>query len=345
MLLINEIENKAQALAAKVAASSGYAWGNGIEPKTREIILKASRRSIVDGFPLDEYLLDEIPYSDRNGSIAFFVNIAESGVGTGENYNPNAHEIIFWCEHNSYIAVPCALCNDGSGDFHEQRDNCFNAVYQRESPQRSQSPDRIENFLRMMVIADLHAWDKQELKLIKDYDFHCCVLLGDIPLEALKIIRSIVVDESLFGILGNHDEPGALERCGITDLTGKAVTVQGVTIAGLSGSHRYKHGDYSMLTQRESVLVAKKLPAADILISHDTAYHVMGRKDSAHCGLQGISGYISHRKPKLNLCGHYHQNLSRSFRGCKIRCIYRCALVDFFMRNKSSDFEVRQMVF
>ena len=153
------------------------------------------------------------------------------------------------------------------------------------------------------------------------------------------------MEEPLLVVLGNHDEPGALERCGITDLTGKAVTVQGVTIAGLSGSHRYKHGDYSMLTQRESVLAAKKLPAADILISHDTAYHVMGRKDSAHCGLQGISGYISHCKPKLNLCGHYHQNLSRSFSGCKIRCIYRCALVDFFMRKKSSDFEVKQVVF
>ena len=171
MLLTNEIENKAQALAAKVAASSGYAWKNGIEPKTREIILKASRRSIVDGFPLEEYRLDEIPYSDKFGSIAFFVNIAESG--TGENYDPNAHEIIFRCEHNSNIAVPCALCSDGSGDFHERRDNCFNAVYQRESPQKSQSPDRIEKYLRMMVIADLHAWDKQELNRIKDYDFQC----------------------------------------------------------------------------------------------------------------------------------------------------------------------------
>lgn len=146
-------------------------------------------------------------------------------------------------------------------------------------------------------------------------EYDCCCLLGDIPDAALEIIKRIV-QKPLFGILGNHDELSTLSRCEIPNLDGTSVTVNGVTIAGFGGSHRYKSGDYPMLTQKESIAAAKLCPKADILISHDTAYHamtrfalrarrpaapsaakrfniVLKRLDSAHCGLKGISKYIA----------------------------------------------------
>lgn len=182
--------------------------------------------------------------------------------------------------------------------------------------------------MTILAIADLHDWSVDELELIRDLEYDCCCLLGDIPDAALEIIKRIV-QKPLFGVLGNHDELSTLSRCGIPNLDGKSVTVNGVTITGLGGSHRYKSGDYPMLTQKESIAAAKLCPKADILISHDTAYHVMRQLDSAHCGLKGISKYIAKNKPGLNICGHYHENTRKKYKHCDILCVYRCALVTF----------------
>lgn len=188
--------------------------------------------------------------------------------------------------------------------------------------------NRGEKNLRILAIADLHCWDRLTLETVRHYDFDCCVLLGDIPQNALVFLREIIA-QPMVGVLGNHDEFGQLERCGIENLHGRTATVNGVKIAGLSGSHRYKHGDYPLLSQRESLAAAKAIPAADILISHDTAYRLMGRNDAAHCGLKGISRYISRYKPKLNLCGHYHENVSKKCGKCEVRCVFGCTLVEF----------------
>lgn len=182
--------------------------------------------------------------------------------------------------------------------------------------------------MKILAIADLHDWSANELELIRDLEYDCCCLLGDIPDAALEIIKRIV-QKPLFGVLGNHDELSTLSRCGIPNLDGKSVTVNGVTIAGLGGSHRYKSGDYPMLTQKESIAAAKLCPKADILISHDTAYHAMKRLDSAHCGLKGISKYIAKNKPTLNIFGHYHENFHGKFKRTELLCVYRCALVTF----------------
>ena len=76
----------------------------------------------------------------------------------------------------------------------------------------------------ILAIADLHDWSVDELELIRDLDFDCCCLLGDIPDAALEIIKRLV-QKPLFGVLGNHDELSTLSRCGIQNLDGKSVTV------------------------------------------------------------------------------------------------------------------------
>ncbi len=124
-------EHKARQLADIVAASSGLPpYGFEYE----KIILKACRKSLIDGFPLQDYSLGEVPYGDKTGVLAYFENIAEYGMG--ENYNPKAHEIIFWCPYNRRIAVPNTMCNDGCGDYNEERPTCSEAVYQIEYPQK-----------------------------------------------------------------------------------------------------------------------------------------------------------------------------------------------------------------
>lgn len=306
--LTAEVERKARELANTVAASSSSDEG-GFDYE--QIILKACRKSVIDGFPLQDYFLWEVPNSDKTGVLVYFENI------------------------------------------NEKRGNCFDAVYRLEHPQKGRRtirkiiPKIVFNFrprpykryfenldskphIKILAIADLHDWSANELELIRDLEYDCCCLLGDIPDAALEIIKRIV-QKPLFGVLGNHDELNTLSRCGIPNLDGKSVTVNSVTIAGFGGSHRYKSGDYPMLTQKESIAASKLCPKADILISHDTAYHAMKRRDSAHCGLKGISKYIAKNKPGLNICGHYHISDSerRLYKWCDIQCIYRCAIVTF----------------
>lgn len=182
--------------------------------------------------------------------------------------------------------------------------------------------------MRILIITDLHDWEISEIELVQGLEYDCCCLLGDIPETALRIIKQRV-QKPTFGVLGNHDDLTTLSKCGITDLNGKTVTVNGVVLAGIGGSHRYKLGDYPMLTQEESIAAAAACPPGDILISHDTAFGVMKRRDTAHCGLKGISKYIKRNKPMLNICGHYHENVHRRFKRCDILCVYRCALVSF----------------
>lgn len=131
-------DEKAQELAGVVAASSKLELSSTDEDDFKfifeQIILKACRKSLIDGFPLQDYSLGEIPSGDKTGVLAYFENTEEYGMG--ENYNPNAHEIIFWCPYDSKIAVPYALCNDGIGDYIEERPNCFEAVYRIDYPQK-----------------------------------------------------------------------------------------------------------------------------------------------------------------------------------------------------------------
>lgn len=181
----------------------------------------------------------------------------------------------------------------------------------------------------ILAFADLHHWSEEELLLcLSDNNYDGCILLGDIDDEALTFIKTNIKSGiKLFGVIGNHDDWDALKRNNIEDISGKTIDVNGIVFAGLSGSHRYNDEKRAMLTQKESIVAAKELPKADILISHDTAYSAMRYSDAVHCGLKGISKYLKKHAPKLNLFGHYHSSALLSYRKTTLLCVYRCALI------------------
>lgn len=182
--------------------------------------------------------------------------------------------------------------------------------------------------LTMLCIADLHSYDEEEIKAIQGMEYDVCFLLGDIPQNALYLIKEFNT-KPLFGICGNHDEWDSLKAIGINDIHCKTISVKGYTIAGFGGSHRYKNGGYPMMTHKESVELIRLLPKANILISHDAPYKFFGT-DTAHQGLKGISKYIAKNNPQLNLCGHYHnENLRGAYRKCTVQCVYHFKIVKY----------------
>lgn len=154
--------------------------------------------------------------------------------------------------------------------------------------------------LKILAISDLHWYTDAELVKIKNSDFDICVLLGDIPVTAIRLIKAYTGNKPVFAVAGNHDDWNTPDLGGAVNIHGQCVEHCRYSFAGLSGSARYKHGDYPMFTQRESLKLGNKLEKADILLSHDSMYHLIG-KDKPHSGLLGIDLYNLKNRVKLNI--------------------------------------------
>lgn len=184
--------------------------------------------------------------------------------------------------------------------------------------------------MKILAFADLHDYCIDKIAQIDYSAYGCdlCITLGDINYQHLQAIKKNV-DLPICGVLGNHDDYGLLTKCGIVSLDGITLTVKSIHFTGLSGSSRYKPDDKPLLTQKESITLAKQLPPADILVSHDSAFGLYGaRSDLAHCGLKGISRYIKKYKPVVNLHGHHHENCIKDGRYTTDICIFGCSVIE-----------------
>lgn len=192
--------------------------------------------------------------------------------------------------------------------------------------------------MKLLCCADLHnSFDLTHFETqTYDKEPDIIVTLGDISVQDLRIIKRTADNLGIpaIGICGNHDEPFALQSVGIDDLHGKVKTIDGVTFAGIGGSLRYKRSNYMFLTQQQGIDIAKSLPKADVLISHDKPYSgwffdkkAQYAKDP-HAGLVGITKYIRQNKPKIHLYGHLHQRMTEEQHGTTSMCVYGIQLID-----------------
>lgn len=181
--------------------------------------------------------------------------------------------------------------------------------------------------LRALVVSDGHG-------CLTDCDFpicdiDVCFLLGDLSLRDIEIVKEKIGETPIYGVLGNHDGFELYDRCGIENIHGRVIEINGVKIAGMQGSFRYKNTNFPFYTDEESVAIAEKLPPADILISHDSPKHFHGSDDWAHSGLEGISHYCKKYNVPLNIHGHFHDSVSGILEnGTRSICCYKVQLID-----------------
>jgi Icc-related predicted phosphoesterase len=129
--------------------------------------------------------------------------------------------------------------------------------------------------------------------------------LGDLdrawiePLAGLRIPR--------FGVHGNHDPDQLLQEVEVEDLHGRRTSFGGVTFAGFEGCVRYGAGGPHHYTQREAAKLAKRLPAADILLAHCPPLGINDDPgDPAHVGFSGLRDWVERHEPRHLLHGHVH---------------------------------------
>lgn len=157
---------------------------------------------------------------------------------------------------------------------------------------------------------------------------------GDLPFDYLEYIVTRL-DVPLLYVPGNHDPslkppdlswmplraelpkpPPGPEGC--VNVDGRVVGVEGLRVAGLGGSVRYKEGpnQYSQAQMGMRAVVldfrvrlnrvqdGRKL---DVLVTHAPPYGLAGAEDAAHVGFVSFLRLIRHFQPLLALHGHVHR--------------------------------------
>jgi len=129
--------------------------------------------------------------------------------------------------------------------------------------------------------------------------------LGDLDRAWIESLAGLTVPR--VGVHGNHDPPGLLQEVEVDDLHGRRASVGGLTVAGFEGCVRYGGGGPHHYTQRQASKLAKKLPAADILISHCPPRGINDDpEDPAHVGFEGLLDWVRRHRPRHLLHGHTH---------------------------------------
>ncbi|MCB9422615.1 MAG: metallophosphoesterase [Ardenticatenaceae bacterium] len=148
---------------------------------------------------------------------------------------------------------------------------------------------------------------------------------GDLPFYYLDFLIS-ALDVPLIYVLGNHDQgpqytaDGRVltEVRGGRDIHARCVMFEGLLIAGLEGSMRYRPQAPLMYSEAEMrQQIARLVPRLllnrqrygrylDILVTHSPPFGIHDRSDIAHTGFKIFNTFIKLFKPRYMLHGHIH---------------------------------------
>lgn len=189
-----------------------------------------------------------------------------------------------------------------------------------------------KNAFHILIITDTHCHMRKEqiedfLSDIED-KIDIVFILGDMSERDMFVAKEIAKKYKalIYGILGNHDYDGQLEEMDIPNFEGKMIEFNGVTFTGMHGSFKYKNSDAPMLTNEESIELAKILPTCDIILTHDKAR--TNNEENSHSGLEGITQYILDKKPEYHIHGHLHENMNENIGGISSLGFCRYAYIE-----------------
>jgi Icc-related predicted phosphoesterase len=157
--------------------------------------------------------------------------------------------------------------------------------------------------MRLLAVADAEPHIPLG-RLVRHHQPDAVVLLGDLEPEWLDQLGRFG-DLPVMGVYGNHDDGRYLEARNTTDLHLQWADVGTMRFAGFQGCVRYKRGAPLQYTQAEASRLARRIPAADVLLSHAPPRGIHEEPDDrAHEGFDGLRDYIDRHRPAFVLHGH-----------------------------------------
>jgi len=153
--------------------------------------------------------------------------------------------------------------------------------------------------MRVLALADQPP-PANPLALARANGVDAVVTLGDLEETALRPLEG--ADLPVLGVKGNHDEGYALPGL---DLHLTRAEVGGLVFTGFQGCVRYDDDAELQYTQREAKRLVRRLPAADVLLTHCPPAGVNDEPgDRAHEGFEALRSWVVRHRPRVLLHGH-----------------------------------------
>jgi Icc-related predicted phosphoesterase len=131
------------------------------------------------------------------------------------------------------------------------------------------------------------------------------VCLGDLDRAWIEPLTHLALPK--LGVHGNHDPPDLLREIEVDDVHARRTSLGGLTFAGMEGCVRYGAGGPHQYTQRQASKLARRLPAADVLLCHCPPLGINDDPDDpAHVGFEGLRAWVDRHRPRHILHGHVH---------------------------------------
>jgi len=177
----------------------------------------------------------------------------------------------------------------------------------------------LEGSMKILCISD-RVEDKLYGPRLQEYaeGVEVVISCGDLPFEYLEYIVTFL-GVPVYYVLGNHDpdEYGKEYPGGCTPLDGEIVEIEGIPVAGLSGSMLYSGGpnQYSEGHMRRKARALslkfwwRKLrgkPPPRLFVAHSPPFGLGDRTDLAHIGFESFLPLIDRYEPEWWLHGHVH---------------------------------------
>lgn len=180
--------------------------------------------------------------------------------------------------------------------------------------------------MKILAVSDKVVGNLYSSDVRKKYpDIDLIIGCGDLPFYYLEFLVS-ALDRRLVYVRGNHDKGPQytiggriLEQVqGGDDIHGRTAWREGVLLAGLEGSMRYRPGVPFMYSESEMrYQVAQLLPTLlknklkygrflDILVTHSPPFGIHDRQDLPHTGFKILRNLLQWVKPRFMLHGHIH---------------------------------------
>jgi Icc-related predicted phosphoesterase len=159
-------------------------------------------------------------------------------------------------------------------------------------------------FVRVLALADKRPPMDPAL-MAQQMGAQAVLLLGDLDLAWIETLRALELPR--LGVHGNHDTEHLLREVEVDDLHMRRTALGGLTFAGFEGCVQYGRGGPHHYTQRKASRLARRLPAADVLLCHCPPRGINDDEDDpAHIGFDGLRHWVDEHHPRHILHGHVH---------------------------------------
>lgn len=184
--------------------------------------------------------------------------------------------------------------------------------------------------MNILALADLHTFRMKILdKIAENKNIDLIALMGDVYESYFINIKELFPGKPIVAVLGNHDYPYVFNRHDyIENIHGRVVSINGIKVAGIEGSFKYKDGNFPGMNHQESIAIAGRMEGADILISHTSPFGIHEKDNDVHSGLMGINEYLDKHKPMLHIHGHQHENLYSNYGNTAVIGVYGAAIIN-----------------